>query len=126
MIEHHSQFLNQLKESIHTVAADTGEAGQRLLQLSERLDLVDRGNAAPVEIDSELGRLLINTAHPAVETLIGRTTRPKTDLVFFISSMMSLLNREEEQIEDHHEKEFHARLLRFALEECQGTWMAQI
>ena len=126
MIEHHSQFLSQLRESIKTVAADTGEAGQRLLQLSERLDLTEDGRSAPVTIDSEQGRIVINTSHPAVEKLMSRATRRKTDLVFFISSMMSLLNREEEHIEDHHEKEFHARLLSYALEECQGTWMAQV
>ena len=45
-------------------------------------------------------------------------------MVFFISTLASLLNREVAEITDEDERNFHARLLNFALENAQGSWSA--
>lgn len=118
------KFLVQLKRDIETVSRDTGVAGAKLMDMATRLDISDAPSEVPVSVDNERGRLLIHAGHDAVKTLLNRTARRRTDLVFFISSMMSLINREEEHITDEHERVFHSRLLKFALEECEGSWDA--
>lgn len=120
------RFLAQLKNDIALIAEDTGEAGQKLLALAARLDIDEERRDVPVSIDSEKGRIMIHGGNPAVAHLLSQTQKRRSDLLFFISSMMSLLNREEEDITDEHERQFHTRLLRFALDECQGSWAGAV
>lgn len=118
------KFITQLKKDIEYVSRDTGVAGAKLMEMASRLDITEEPSEVPVSVDNEHGRLLIHAGHQAVKTLLNHTLRRRTDLVFFISSMMSLINREEEHITDEHERLFHSRLVKFALEECQGSWDA--
>ena len=122
----HNKFLLQLKTDIARVAQESGEAGEKLIRLSEGLEIDEANSDLPVSFHAEVGKILIHVNHPAVAHLLGHTQRRHTDLVFFLSSMMSLLNREEEVITDDHEREFHARLIRFALEDCQGSWAGSV
>lgn len=108
------------------LATDAGVAGPKLVELSQRIDIDEVNDALPVTLNREQGRVTIHAGHPAVAHLLNNPQRRRSDLLFFISNIMSLLNREEEEITDEHERAFHARLLRFALEECQGSWAGTI
>ncbi len=124
MSEIASRFLRHLQEDIQQLCDPDCPVGDRLRELSLRLDVVDVGGGHPIAWDKDQGRVLIDLGHPAVKTLINSPARRRTDLVFFISSLVSLLNREEAEITDEHERVFHAKLLRFALENSQGSWTA--
>ncbi|HIB69023.1 MAG TPA: hypothetical protein EYO33_29035 [Phycisphaerales bacterium] len=126
MSELTGKFLTQLKADIALLAAETGEPGRKLNQLAQRIDIDEEADTFPVSLDRERGRVVIHGGHPSVEKLLNNPQRRRSDLLFFISSMMSLLNREEEDITDEHERAFHARLLRFALEEGQGSWAGAV
>jgi len=120
------RFLSQLRNDIEILAADTGEAGQKLHQLAQKIDIDNESHQVPVSIDRASKRVVIHAGHPAVKRLLNSPQRRRSDLLFFASNMMSLLNREEESITDEHEREFHARLLRYALEECHGSWAGAV
>jgi hypothetical protein len=120
------RFLTQLRNDIAVIAADTGVAGERLNQLAQRIDIDETNGSVPVSIDREKKRVVIHASNPAVAHLLNNPKRRRSDLLFFASNMMSLLNREEESITDEHEREFHSRLIRFALEECQGSWAGAV
>lgn len=126
MSELTGKFLAQLKADVALLAADTGEPGRKLKELAQRIDIDEESDDFPVSLDREQGRVIIHGGHPSVEKLLNNPHRRRSDLLFFISNMMSLLNREEEDITDEHERTFHARLLRFALEEGQGSWAGAI
>lgn len=119
-------FLNQLKHDISLLASQTGAAGQRLLEMSQRIDVSDQASEVPLSMDREHGRLIVYAAHPVMEKLLNHPQRRRSDLLFIVSGMMSILNREEQDIEDRHEQEFHAQLLRFALEDSQGSWAGAV
>ncbi len=117
-------FLRQLRSDLEHLCQDSGKAGKALLRLSGQIDLVESNGAHPVALDAEQERLQLFLNHPLVKKLVENPLRRRSDTVFFISSMMSLLNREREEITDDDEREFHARLLQFALTECRGSWGA--
>lgn len=120
------KFLAQLKADVQAIGADTGLAGSKLIALVQRLDISDARDDVPMSLESEKGRLVIHAGHPAVAHLLNNPQRRRSDLLFFASCAMSILNREEGDINDDHEREFHARLLRFALEEGQGSWAGAV
>ena len=126
MSELTGKFLAQLKNDIALLANDDQLAASKLRSLAERVDVDDTSASVPLSIDKEKGRMLIHTRHPAVDKLLNNPQRRRSDLLFFVSSMMSLLNREEEGITDEHEREFHARLLQFALNDCHGSWAGSV
>ena len=126
MSELTGKFLAQLKADIALLAADTGLAGDKLNQLAQKIDVDEESAVVPVSLDRDKGRVVIHAGNPAVAHLLNNPQRRRSDLLFFVSNMMSLLNREEEEITDEHERQFHARLLRFALEECQGSWAGAV
>lgn len=125
MSELTGHFLAQLQKDIVYLSAQAGPASARLVQLSQRIDIDEENNTVPVTLSKE-GRVIIHAGHPAVSHLLNNPHRRRSDLVFFISNIMSLLNREEEAITDEHERLFHARLLEFALNECQGSWAGSV
>lgn len=126
MSELTGKFLTQLQADIALLAADTGHAGEKLNQLAQRIDIDETSEAVPVSLDRDKGRVIIHAGNPAVAHLLNNPQRRRSDLLFFVSNMMSLLNREEEDITDEHERAFHARLLKFALEDCQGSWAGAV
>lgn len=120
------KFLAQLKHDIPLMARDAGLAGTKLMSMAQRIEVSEERNDVPLSFDHEQGRLFLQIKHPAVAHLLNNPQRRRTDLLFIASSMMSILNREEEDITDEHEREFHARILRFALEESQGSWAGAV
>ena len=122
----HSKFLIQLKTDIAKVASGGADVDEKFARLAHSLEIDDSNSDYPVTFQGKAEKICIHVKHPAVSHLLNNTQRRHSDLVFFLSSMMSLLNREEEVITDEHEREFHVRLLRFALEECQGSWAGEI
>ena len=120
------RFLTQLKSDVALLASEGDPADRKLLDMAQRLDIDMSSKSVPLSIDREKGRLVLHGGHPAVDKLLNNPHRRRSDLLFFVSSMMSLLNREEESITDEDERRFHARLLRFALEECQGSWAGAV
>lgn len=121
MSELTQKFLTELKRVTLSVAADAGETGEWLRGLTHRLTVSDAPNDVPVTLEN--GHVVIHTGHPAVAHLLSKPQHQRTDLLYFVSSMMSILNREEEDITDEHERMFHHRLVNFAIEECQGSWV---
>lgn len=126
MSELTGRFLAQLQKDIVYLSSEAGPAGSRLVELSQRIDIDDESNAVPVSLNKQQGRVVIHAGHPAVTHLLNSPHRRRSDLIFFISNIMSLLNREEEFITDEHERLFHARLLQFAINECQGSWAGAV
>jgi hypothetical protein len=63
------------------------------------------------------GRVTLNPAHPLVEHLLNSSTPRPEYLFFLVSAVFSVINRARADIQDHHEREFHARLLAYLLEE---------
>lgn len=122
MSELTGRFLAQLQKDIVYLSSEAGPAARRLVEISQRIDIDEESDALPVTLDKEHGRVVIHAGHPAVHHLLNSPHRRRSDLVFFISNIMSLLNREDESITDEHERLFHARLLQFSLNECQGSW----
>lgn len=61
---------------------------------------------SPLKFDSD---------HPVV-TRLTQTHSDQSALTFLLSATFSVINRELDDIEDHHEREFHARLLSRLLE----------
>lgn len=115
-------FLRQLQGDLQLLADDSCPIGSRLPELATRLDFVEQGRAEVITWDQEQGRILIETGHPAVSKLLNSKARRRTDVVFFISTLATLLNRQDAAITDEHERAFHVRLLRFAMENAQGSW----
>lgn len=119
-----AKFLQQLQSDLQQLADDDCPIGRRLNDLVSRLEFVEQGKTAVISWDKEQGRFQIEASHPAVKILLNNKNRRRTDMVFFISSLATLLNREEAEITDEHEREFHAKLLRFSMENAQGSWSA--
>ncbi len=63
------------------------------------------------------GRVMLNPAHSLVEHLLSNSTPRPEYLFFLVSAVFSVINRARADIQDHHEREFHARLLAYLLEE---------
>ncbi len=63
------------------------------------------------------GRVTLNPAHSLVEHLLNNATPRPEYLFFLVSAVFSVINRARADIQDHHEREFHARLLAYLLEE---------
>lgn len=108
------------------LATVSGVAGEKLKELSQRIDIDEENDVLPVTLNREQGRVTIHAGHPAVAHLLNNPQRRRSDILFFVSNIMSLVNREEEEITDEHERVFHAQLLRFALEDCQGSWAGAV
>lgn len=87
-----------------------------------RLEFVSSGRPEVAVWNKEQSRFEIETQHPVIQRLLGSATRRRTDVVFVISLLATLLNREEADLTDEHERVFHAKLLRFSLENAQGSW----
>ena len=121
----HSKLLTQLKSDIAKISIGNSDVDNRFSRLAHFLEIDETNSEYPMSFQAKSEKILIHVGHPAVTHLLKNTQRRRTDLVFFLSSMMSLLNREEEVVTDEHEREFHARLLSFALEECQGSWAGE-
>jgi hypothetical protein len=119
-----TKFLQQLRGDLQLLADDSCPISSRLNDLVSRLEMVEQGGGNVITWDKERGRLLITSSHPAVKTLINSPARRRSDVVFFISTLATFLNREEPDITDEHERAFHAKLLRFALEHATGSWSA--
>lgn len=126
MSELTTKFLAQLKHDIPLMAREAGLAGTKLMALSQRIEASEERTDVPLSLDSESGRLFLQVKHPAVAHLLANPHRRRSDLLFIASSMMSILNREEADITDEHEREFHARILKFALDESQGSWAGAV
>ncbi len=125
MSRHAGIFLAQLRSDLEEICVGTGRAGTALLRLSEGMEAVVAGQDPPVTlVDGQHFRL--NTAHPVVVQLLESPLRRRSDLAFVISSMMSLLNREREEITDEDERALHARLLEFAIHQGRGSWGAVV
>lgn len=118
------KFLTQLRSDLQLLVDDSCPIGSRLNDLAPRLEFVDQGRAEVIVWNKEQGRFQIEASHPAVKILLNSKTRRRTDVVFFISTLATLLNREEADITDEHERAFHAKLLRFSMENAQGSWSA--
>lgn len=119
-----AKFLKQLQNDLYLLADDSCPICSRLKDLAGRLDVVENGTSVAVSWDKEQGRFVIDASHSAVKALINSRTRRRTDMVFLLSTLATLLNREQADISDEHERAFHAKLLRFAMENAQGTWSA--
>lgn len=119
-----ARFLQQLQADLRLIAQTPCPISTRLVEWGERIDFSDQGQSTALAWDRDAGRLMISPSHPAVSKLLNSPARRRTDVVFFISTLGSLLNREEAQITDEDERAFHARLLHFALENAQGSWSA--
>ena len=124
MSDLNSKFLAQLRADLQLLIDDSCPIGSRLNDLAPRVEIVEQGRPHVVVWDKEQGRFQIEASHPVVKTLLSSKTRRRTDVVFFISTLATLLNREEPGITDEHERAFHAKLLRFSMENAQGSWSA--
>lgn len=118
------KFLTQLRSDLQLLVDDSCPIGSRLNDLAPRLEFVEQGRAEVIVWNKEQGRFQIEASHPAVKTLLNSKARRRTDVVFFISTLATLLNREEADITDEDERAFHAKLLRFSMENAQGSWSA--
>jgi hypothetical protein len=67
------------------------------------------------------GRLTLNPAHPVVARLLATPELPPERLYFLLSGIYSVLNRARKDIEDLHERRFHARILAALLGGGQGS-----
>ncbi len=119
-----AKFLTQLRSDLQLLADDSCPIGSRLNDLVPRLEIVELGRSEVIAWDKDQGRFQIEAGHQAMKTLLNSKTRRRTDVVFFISTLATLLNRHEADITDEHERAFHAKLLRFSLENAQGSWSA--
>lgn len=117
-----NKFLLQLQSDLQLLADDSCPIGRRLAELIPRLEFVSAGRSEVAVWDKQQGRFQIETGHPVVQRLLGSAVRRRTDVVFVISLLATLLNREEADLTDEHERVFHAKLLRFSLENAQGSW----
>jgi hypothetical protein len=116
--------LSQLQSDLQLLADDSCPIGSRLSDLVARLEIVEQGHTAVVVWNKERDRFQIEASHPVVKTLLNNKARRRTDVVFVISTLATLLNREQSDITDEHERAFHAKLLRFSMENAQGSWSA--
>lgn len=121
-----NKFLAQLKTDIPLMAQDAGLAGPKLASMAQRLEISDERTDVPLSLDESKTRLFLQVKHPAVAHLLNNPQRRRSDILFIASSMMSILNREEEDITDEHERQFHARILKFALDDSQGSWAGAV
>lgn len=117
-----SKFLQQLQSDLRHLVDDSCPIGRRLADLVPRLEFVSSGRPEVAVWNKEQSRFEIETQHPVIQRLLGSATRRRTDVVFVISLLATLLNREEADLTDEHERVFHAKLLRFSLENAQGSW----
>ncbi len=63
-------------------------------------------------MESPVSPLILNAAHPLVKTLLTRHQLLTTEEVYLLlSSLYSVINRARKDIEDHHERWFHRKLL---------------
>lgn len=122
MSELTTRFLRQLQADLKMLANADCPISQRLGGLADQLDFAERGSPNVIEWDSNRGTFLIEEGHQAIKSLLSKPARRRSDVVFIISAMASALNREEIEITDEHERSFHLRLIRFALENLQGSW----
>ncbi len=122
MSDQRSKFLQQLQNDLRLLADDACPIGRRLADLVPRLEFVEQGRPEVIAWNKEQGRFQIEAGHPVVKTLLNSKARRRTDVVFIISTLATLLNREEPDITDEDERTFHAKLLRFSLENAQGSW----
>lgn len=116
------KFLQCLQTDLRLLVEASCPISSRLVEWGARIDFSDQVQPTILSWDREQGRLNVSSSHPAVAKLLNSPTRRRSDVIFFISTMASLLNREEADITDEDERVFHARLLRFALENSQGSW----
>lgn len=119
-----SKFIQCLRRDLQLLADETCPISTRLLDWGERIDPVGNDQGTVLSWDRERARVLIAPQHPALAKLLNSPARRRSDVIFFISTLASLVNREDPDITDEHERAFHARLLRFALENSQGSWSA--
>lgn len=122
MSELTTRFLRQLQADLKLLANEACPISQRLGGLADQLDFAERGSPNVIEWDSARATFLIEEGHQAIKSLLSKPARRRSDVVFIISAMASALNREEIEITDEHERSFHLRLIRFALENLQGSW----
>ncbi len=116
------KFLQCLRADLRLLADGTCPISSRLAEWGDRIDFSEQTQSTVLSWDREQGRLIVSPSHPAVAKLLNSPTRRRSDVIFFISTLASLLNREEADITDDDERVFHAKLLRFALENSQGSW----
>lgn len=119
-----ARFLQQLQADLRLLAETPCPISSRLVEWGDRIDFSEQTQTTVISWDRDAGRLIISPSHPAVSKLLKSPTRRRSDVVFFISTLGSLLNREVAEITDEDERVFHARLLNFALENAQGSWSA--
>ena len=117
-------FLQRLRADLALLVDSACPMSQCLVEWGDRLDFRDHSESSVLVWDAQQGRVAISPSHPVVAKLLNSPTRRRSDVVFFISTLASLLNREVAEITDEDERNFHARLLNFALENAQGSWSA--
>lgn len=122
MSEVETKFLQQLGTDLQDLFEESCPISRRLRELFPKLDIVDSGRPEAISWDAEQRRFLIESSHPAVKKVLSSRIRRRSDVVFFLSMLATLLNRLDSEIHDEHERAFHARLLRHALQHGQGSW----
>lgn len=60
---------------------------------------------------------VLNPEHKAIRRLLNRKGSNNTSIFFLMSAVYSVINRADPDIHDHHEREFHSRLLDSLLQE---------
>ncbi|MGE0487890.1 MAG: hypothetical protein AB7S38_01615 [Vulcanimicrobiota bacterium] len=64
----------------------------------------------------------LNPNHRVILALMNSKERSKTHLYYLLSAVYSIVNRAVEEIEDSHEREFHAKILETLLAGRSGRW----
>ena len=55
-------------------------------------------------------KVTVNGQHPVIQEIVAAGL-PRERLYFLLSALFSVKNREDEAVEDSHERDFHARIL---------------
>ncbi|MBI3927450.1 MAG: hypothetical protein HY319_18070 [Armatimonadetes bacterium] len=64
-----------------------------------------------------------NPHHHVLRKFLQSPSKSRADLYFLLSAVYSVLNRADPDIEDHHEREFHAKILEELLNgKSAGRW----
>ncbi len=64
----------------------------------------------------------LNPKHRVIRQLLESKDQSRTHLYYLLSAVYSIVNRAVEEIEDTHERDFHAKILETLLEGREGRW----
>lgn len=106
-------LLAQLKSQLQGMSSETVVLPQEALS---QLRLGETQKGTFFSCDPGGRKPVLNPDHKAIRRLLNRKGSRDTSIFFLMSAVYSVINRADPEIHDHHEREFHSRLLHSLLE----------